>query len=658
MDTTATTAAVEPTTIALPHILKQEPALHIPLALLAPSPTNPRRKFDQAKLQELADGIRELGGNFQPILARPNPAHTEGDGQPRYEIVAGERRWRACALAGLETVLALVRPLTDRQALQIQLKENLDRESLHELEEAEGIKRLIDETGETTEQIADSLGKGRRWAFGRLALLKLTPEVRELFLADAFKATVAGLIARIPNPDQQLQAAQHIALGWGGEPYSYRAASDWLAKEYMLALAKAPFDTGLTYPVAGPCSACPKRSGAAPDLFEDVKGGDMCQDSKCYQAKAAQHIDHQLAEARAAGHQVLEGDAARRLMISTSSLPHGYHWFDKACPLSTSDKPLRELFGAKARDVVTLHHPSGAIVSIVPETSVRKLLKSKGLLVPTTVPEAPPAPEGEADDDSTEGEAASTQATSANPAAKAPPAAKPKPRTSAELAIETEALGHQLLGQRVHGLIRIALQAQPELPLRALKLLILTHMHDASVEAFRLIYASRGWAMPTAVRTWPHTPAFGRDLEAHIEGLNGRELGELLIETLVLEELTDGLDVDELIDSDHFCAPTWSLCKELRIDEAQLESMAAAAAEAAFQQVRREEDERLGTPADATDAFVQAHAPAAPTAPRSPVKYRNQATGETWSGKGLQPKWLKVALAAGSTLNDFEVTPA
>lgn len=149
------------------------------------------------------------------------------------------------------------------------------------------------------------------------------------------------------------------------------------------------------------------------------------------------------------------------------------------------------------------------------------------------------------------------------------------------------------------------------------------------------------------------------DLEHQLEGLNGRQLGELLIETLVLEELTDQLDVDDLLDSDHFCAPTWSLASELNITEAQLYSLESQTYDEALDQVQAEEAARLSAPADATDAFVKAHTTAAaPTAPRSPVKYRNQATGETWSGKGLQPKWLKAAIAAGATLNDFEVTPA
>lgn len=647
MDTT--TAEAPPA--SLPHTLKQEPALHIPLPLLAPSPTNPRRKFDAAKLQELADGIRELGGNFTPILARPNPAHTEGDGQPRYEIVAGERRWRACALAGLETVLALVRPLTDRQALQIQLKENLDRESLHELEEAEGIQRLIDDTGDTAEQIAATLGKGRRWLFGRLALLKLTPPVREMFLADAFKATVAGLIARIPNPDQQLQAAQHIALGWGGEPYSFRAAADWLAKEYMLALAKAPFDTALTYPVAGPCSACPKRSGAAPDLFEDVKGGDMCQDSKCYQLKAAQHIDHQLAEARAAGHQVLEREAARKLMPSSSVLPFGHHWLDKPCPLSTSDKPLRELFGAKARDVITLHHPSGAIVSIVPEASVRKLLKSKGLLkVEPPVQKNKPTPTQDQQADDAPAAAAPT-----SDAAPAKPA--PVPLSKAQLQMNITARRSELFGQLVLKALHEQLAAVDELPLIVLRLAITELLENSSYEAIAAVYKALNVQLPESAfdDRAGHLLSY---LDIVLKSLDGRRLGEALALCLVAEELTDtGIDADEL--SDRHDGMVMPLADHFRLDLGFIE---VEATDCARIQVFNEEATRLGIdPAtlddpDATQAWVRSQL-ADPAAPRG-IKYRNHATGETWSGKGLQPKWLKAAIAAGATLNDFEVTPA
>jgi hypothetical protein len=120
-----------------------EQAQHIPLGLLRPSPTNPRKRFTPAKITELAESIKKLGGNFQPILARPNPEYAEGNGQPRYEIVAGERRWRACAEAGMPSVLALVRDISHFDCLEIQLVENIDREDLHPLEEAEGLKALL-----------------------------------------------------------------------------------------------------------------------------------------------------------------------------------------------------------------------------------------------------------------------------------------------------------------------------------------------------------------------------------------------------------------------------------------------------------------------------------------------------------------------------------
>jgi ParB/RepB/Spo0J family partition protein len=641
-------------TIALPistqtQTLKQESALHIPLGLLKPSPTNPRQKFDAAKLNELADGIRELGGVFQPILARVNPDHTDGDGQPPYEIVAGERRWRASSIAGLDTVLTLVRPLTNRQALQIQLKENIDRESLHELEEAEGIRRLMADTGDTAEQVATTLSKGRRWIFGRLALLNLCTEVRELFLSGAFKATIAGLIARMPDAEQQAKAARHIAAGWGGELYSFRAAAEYLAKEYMLSLAKAPFDITACYPVAGPCAACPKRSGANPDLFDDVKSGDMCQDSSCYNAKSSQHHDGLLDAAREAGHTVLSGEAARKLMITSNYLPSGYFWFNLACEMSTSTQTLREIFGAKTSDVITLDHPSGQIVSIVHQDVVRKVLKAKGLLKVT-----PPPPEPAAEQETSEGE--SQAAAPAQPKRPAEPAPNLKPRTPQELNNQTESVAIELFGKYAHLALHKALKAAPELPLRAVQLLITKSMDDAPVEEFKLLYAARGWAMPELTHAWRNGATLTGDLQQRLANLSGRELGEILIETLVLCELTDRARWDDLEDSQYPDAPTYTLACELGITD-ELILLDQQAGDDAYTQVRADEAARLGLP-DPTAAFVQAHAEQANTTAKraSNLKYRNAATGETWSGRGLQPKWLKVAMEQGKALADFVVT--
>jgi ParB/RepB/Spo0J family partition protein len=376
-----------------------EQAQHIPLGLLRPRPTNPRKRFTPAKITELAESIKKLCGNFQPILARPNPDYAEGNGQPRYEIVAGERRWRACAEAGMPSVLALVRDISHFDCLEIQLVENIDREDLHPLEEAEGLKALLrdaqggkDAQGyATADDLAARIGKSRRWVFARLALLNLCESAREAFLADKFSASVAGLIARMPDAGQQADATKRILEGWGGEPYSYRQAAEYLHKEFMLALDKAPFDIAASFQHAGPCGACPKRSGAAPELFDDVKSGDMCQDSACFNAKVDATHQAKLDAARAAGHTVLSGTAARELMPSISTLPQGYHWFDKPCPALTDSKAtLRELFGNKSPEVITLDHPGDRIVSLAPDAAVRKLLKAKGLLnAPAAAPAAP-----------------------------------------------------------------------------------------------------------------------------------------------------------------------------------------------------------------------------------------------------------------------------
>jgi ParB family chromosome partitioning protein len=144
----------------------------LPIEALQPGRYQPRTRMDQAALAELAESIKAQGV-MQPILARPV-------GAGRYEIVAGERRWRAARLAGLANVPALVREVPDRNALAIALIENLQREDLNPLEEAAGVKRLIEEFGLTHAQAAEGLGRSRAAITNALRLLDLAPPVQEL----------------------------------------------------------------------------------------------------------------------------------------------------------------------------------------------------------------------------------------------------------------------------------------------------------------------------------------------------------------------------------------------------------------------------------------------------------------------------------------------
>jgi ParB/RepB/Spo0J family partition protein len=145
----------------------------IPLDLLDPSPYQPRMAFPQESLEELAESIR-LRGILQPILARTHPTHPE-----RFYIVAGERRWRAAALAGLHEVPAIVREMSDTEAATAALIENLQREDLNPMEEAEGYSRLLDELRVTQEKLAEAVGKSRSHITNALRLLNLPPGVQD-----------------------------------------------------------------------------------------------------------------------------------------------------------------------------------------------------------------------------------------------------------------------------------------------------------------------------------------------------------------------------------------------------------------------------------------------------------------------------------------------
>jgi len=146
------------------------------LELLAPGRHQPRRKFDAEALQSLADSIRSQGV-VQPIVARPA-------GGGRFEIVAGERRWRAAKMAGLSTIPTVVRQIPDRTAMAVALVENIQRADLNPLEEAEALRRLIDECGLTHELTAEAVGRSRAAVSNLLRLLDLESEVQELVRDD------------------------------------------------------------------------------------------------------------------------------------------------------------------------------------------------------------------------------------------------------------------------------------------------------------------------------------------------------------------------------------------------------------------------------------------------------------------------------------------
>lgn len=178
---------------------------NLPIERLRPGKYQPRTHMDQASLAELAASIKAQGV-MQPILVR---AVDSTPGAERYEIVAGERRWRATQLAGLSEVPVLIRNIPDEQALAMALIENIQRENLNPLEEAQGLQRLIDEFGLTHQQAADAVGRSRPATTNLLRLLQLTAAVQELLISGQLDMGHARALLPIAGA-QQIALAQRI----------------------------------------------------------------------------------------------------------------------------------------------------------------------------------------------------------------------------------------------------------------------------------------------------------------------------------------------------------------------------------------------------------------------------------------------------------------
>lgn len=172
------------------------------LTQIEPNKEQPRKTFDQKALQELAKSI-EANGVLQPMLVRPME-----DGS--YQLVAGERRWRASRMAGLTEVPVIIREMSDEQAMQISLIENLQREDLNPIEEAEGLQLLISRYSLTQEEAASRVGRSRPAIANSIRLLGLPEEVRELTRIGDISAGHARALLALGNPDEMVAAAAQI----------------------------------------------------------------------------------------------------------------------------------------------------------------------------------------------------------------------------------------------------------------------------------------------------------------------------------------------------------------------------------------------------------------------------------------------------------------
>jgi ParB family chromosome partitioning protein len=263
--------------------------------------------MDESALSELAANIR-VRGVLQPIIVRP----FDGAG---YEVVCGERRWRSSIQAGRETIPARIMNLSDAEALELAVIENVQRESVHELDEALGYKALIqqDPTVYTVETLAAKLGRSPKYIYGRLKLAELTPNLQKAFYEGKLTVGHAMEIARLQPKDQERALCEcfpghrtpaAILKDRDPRPISVRELRDWIQREIHLSLAQAPFDVNdqNLLPAAGSCTTCPKRSGSDPLLFADtIRRPDICTDPECFRKKKDTLVELRIKEVHQSG---------------------------------------------------------------------------------------------------------------------------------------------------------------------------------------------------------------------------------------------------------------------------------------------------------------------------------------------------------------------
>jgi ParB/RepB/Spo0J family partition protein len=277
---------------------------------------NYRTTFDQESLQELAQSIKQHG-IIQALTVRPHPVEKN-----KYELIAGERRLRASLLAELKEIPVRVQHLTDEEAEEIRLIENLHRQDVHPLQEAavysDMLKRLF-----SPKAIAEKVGKSEKFVSQRLSLNGLNTYWQAIFSEGGINLAAALLIARLGKENQTKleQSFPRKSIEQDGKiirSYTANLVDDVIRKNFFLNLHSTHFkkaDKDL-YPHAGACTDCPKRTGCNKMLFAELDKEDYCLDTSCFAEKNKRHLSNQLRKLKE------ENIAFHQIATRYTELPH------------------------------------------------------------------------------------------------------------------------------------------------------------------------------------------------------------------------------------------------------------------------------------------------------------------------------------------------
>lgn len=362
--------------------MKAEPLFLGPVGLIEiiASKSNPRREFRD--MDELAASIRR-DGVLQPILVRPLPTDriTEVGPRVKFELICGERRFRASVTAGLSSIPTMGVELTDEEVLEIQIVENGQRADVHPMDEADAFetleKLLRGKYQDALSEIAGRVGKTRAHVIRRMVLLSLPKAARAAFRKGLFTQETAIFIARIPNDKLRESAADHVIKD--EDLRDTKAAREFIEDNFMLSLGNAPFERSDTtlVPAAGACAACPKRTGNQRTLFADVAEMDVCADPVCFAAKRDAHYDRCAHAAKAQGMEVLTVEASKKLFPHNDRLNYGsgYVAMDSINYEDPKHRSWKQLLGKNAPRGILARAASGAAVVLWDEREVKRLLK-------------------------------------------------------------------------------------------------------------------------------------------------------------------------------------------------------------------------------------------------------------------------------------------
>ncbi|TDQ73835.1 ParB/RepB/Spo0J family partition protein [Sphingobacterium yanglingense] len=263
----------------------QKEYMNIVLSDIAIGNLNYRKSMDKEALADFAKEIA-LHGVISPILVRPGK-----DG--KYELVTGERRYRAAVLANLKTIPAVIRPLTDDEVKEIQLVENIQRENPHPMDEALVIKYLLDK-GQTIEEAANRIGKSKAYVYNRLRLAQLILSMQEMFRANkiSFKEaiTLGGL-----EQSSQMEFFDAYCKDWKNKGFIIYSF-DYKISQYQYKLCNAPFNTKDEYLISDvdACTSCPFNSATLGSLFPEEATDSVCSKKECFRKKCQTHLSNRI----------------------------------------------------------------------------------------------------------------------------------------------------------------------------------------------------------------------------------------------------------------------------------------------------------------------------------------------------------------------------